>query len=105
MADERRQPPKEPKERARPADAAGPVPRVLDPLERAPRGLRRFKIRCTNYGTSASRYVLARDEAEARAHFSQAAGVDDLYARAKKGRAKDAPAPDAPDLVVVELED
>jgi hypothetical protein len=59
-----------------PAAAGLPVPRVIHQNERAPEGLRRFKIRCTNYEAQPFRYILASNEEEAKRHYLKATGLD-----------------------------
>lgn len=44
----------------RPADADGPIPRVVNALDRAPAGLVRVKIRLNNYHPQKTRYVLTQ---------------------------------------------
>lgn len=52
-----------------PADAGGPVPRKIKPIERASGGLVRYKIRCADGTGQKIHYILARSEPEARAHY------------------------------------
>lgn len=86
----------------KPADPEGDVPRVIDPLERAPKGLIRFKIRCNNYHPQKTRYILARTEDEARAEFMKANGLDKHIAKLKK---INTPNLVEADLVVTQLPD
>lgn len=62
-----------------PIALANPTPRVIHPNERAPRGsgLTRFKMRCLNYGPGdqPTRYVLARNESEAREEYLRHGGL------------------------------
>lgn len=54
----------------------GIVPRLLHENERAPTGLKRFKIRAVNYGADQpTRYVLARNEEEAREFYIKSSGI------------------------------
>lgn len=54
------------------AEIAGPEPRVCRELDRAPAGLKRFKIRADPGGfKNTYRYVLARTRDEAEAHYRQ----------------------------------
>ncbi len=86
---------------AKPAAVGGKVPRVIHELERAPHGLKRFKIRCENYGSQMNRYVLAADETGAVSCFREYEKIDAELARLKKiGGQVDEPA-----LVVRELPD
>jgi hypothetical protein len=48
-----------------PADSGLPVPRFIRPIERAPKGLVRVKIRCTNVPDTPTEYVLAKTPKEA----------------------------------------
>lgn len=53
-----------------------PAPRFIHQNERAPAGLKRYKIRCTNYGCEQPyRYVLAASRARAEAYYGQATGL------------------------------
>jgi hypothetical protein len=87
------------------ADAGGPVPRVVDQLDRAPKGFARFKIRCNNWHPQKTRYVLAKpDEAGRKAAidcYLKANGLDKAMARVKANGTE----PEPPDLVVTELAD
>jgi hypothetical protein len=69
----------------RPADPNGPVPRILDPHERAYRGTRRFKIRVAGNPEAPILYVLARDEASARSCYLKATGLPDPLVSADNG--------------------
>jgi hypothetical protein len=82
------------------ADANGPVPRVIEQGERAPPGLRRFKARCDNY-QKPPLYVLARDEASARAEYLKATGIDVDMARLERRGDK----PEVPELALTALND
>lgn len=94
---------------ARPADEHGVVPRVVNPLERAPRGsgLSRYKIRVDNYRPVPTRYVLAADRESAEACYLESVGESIEYAGNTATGHR--PLPDGskapPKLVVVELED
>lgn len=89
----------------RPADPDGPVPRVITQLERAPnRSLSRFKIRCNNYHPQKTRYILAKDEASAKACYLAANGLDKLIEKLKKSTPAGEKV-EEPDLAVTELED
>ncbi len=61
---------------ARPA-AEGPIPRVVDPLDRAVNGLGRFKISIRDAETAAVKYVLAKQRDEAEKHVRKAMGLSD----------------------------
>ena len=74
--------------------AKPPVARVCKQDERAEPGLKRFKLRVTNYGTRGYRYVLAPDEAAARALHIEVEGLGNPPDGAEK-----------PQLVVTELPD
>lgn len=69
---------------AKPAEATGPLPRVVDELERAVPGTKRFKIRCNNYQPQERRYILARNEDEARACYTKVNKLDEEMERLKK---------------------
>lgn len=101
LVDEQKPPPKY--GTGRPADPSGPVPRVIDPLERAPKksGLSRFKIRCNNYHPQKTRYILAADAESAKACYLKANGLDKAVEKLKKAGGP----VEEPDLVIVELED
>ena len=83
------------------ADAGGPVPRVIHENERAPKGLKRFKIRAVNFGQQPTRYVLAADEEGARACYTRGTGLDAVV---RMMRAED-PQAEGPMLYVKELPD
>jgi len=85
-------------------EAGGDVPRVVNPLERFKgiKGVTRFKIRCNNYHPQQVRYIIARDEDEARACYLKANGLDKTVDRLKKNGIEK---PELPDLVVTALED
>lgn len=60
----------------------GPLPRVIDPMERAGPGLFRFKIRVTNNEYQGrTRYVLARTREDAEACYLAAEGLADPATR------------------------
>lgn len=83
------------------ADPGGPVPRVISQNERAPKGLKRFKLRCDNYQTQPTLYVLAKDEDQARAEYLKVTGIAEIVANAKKSGIATA----VPHLAVKELAD
>lgn len=60
---------------AAPTAGNGPVPRLVDGNERAPKGLRRYVVHC-NEPFAPKRYVLARDAGEAEAHYRKYASLD-----------------------------
>lgn len=101
--DEQSPPPKFGTEK--PADAGGPVPRVIDALERAPGKGKvapfRFKIRCNNYHPQKTRYILANDEESAKRCYLKANGLDKHLERLKKNNMT----VEEPDLAVTQLED
>lgn len=53
-----------------------PAPRFCHENERSPQGLVRFKIRVTNFGSQDTRYVLAHDEAAAKAYYLKGMAID-----------------------------
>ena len=61
-----------------PKAKAVPVPRTIHQNERAPSGLIRYKIRCTNYGGQPTRYILASSEDQAREHYLHSIGLATL---------------------------
>jgi hypothetical protein len=77
--------------------AAGPIPREVSQLERAPEGLKRFKVHghVGAFAHSPDMYVLARNEAEAREFYVKAQGLADP---ADRRAAKSGEPPD-PDIV------
>lgn len=84
-----------------PTAEPSPAPRSVHQNLRAPEGLRRFKIVCRGYGEVTGlplRYVLAENEAQARAHYLRISGLDGIRARLGEG------APE-PQLVVTALRD
>jgi hypothetical protein len=87
----------------RPADPDGPIPRVVEALERTPDKARalRFKIRCNNYHPQPTRYVLAKDEASAKDCYLKANGLDKLLEKLKAAGGVVEP----PDLIVTVLAD
>ena len=87
------------------ADPGGPVPRVLKQTERAPRGLTRFKIRCNNYSPKPIKYILAKDEDQARGCYTSAVGIDNEIARLTKNAGEKGVKPEPADLVVTQLPD
>lgn len=68
---------------ARTAKSDGPVPRVVQPVERAPEGFQRFKIRGDSHGVNTTRYVLAKkgDRAGAEAHYRKIHKLDEAVQR------------------------
>jgi hypothetical protein len=75
-----------------PLAAAEPVPRLIHQNERVPpkSGLVRYKVRCLNYGEAQpTRYVLARNEKDARKTYLRDGGLDAVMAAV----GPDAPAP------------
>lgn len=58
-----------------PVAAGGPAPRLVHDNERAPPGLRRFAVHC-NEPLAPKRYVLAKTQGEAEAHYRKYAGLD-----------------------------
>lgn len=61
---------------ARPA-ADGPIPRIIDPLDRATSGLGRFKISVRDAETAAVKYVLAKQRDEAEKHLRKSMGLSE----------------------------
>ena len=100
--DEEGKPP--PYGRPRPIKERGDVPRVVDQLDRAPRGLVRYKVMCRNYLPQDVRYILAEPgQAEAvKAHYLEVSGLDRLLEKLAK---KKNITPEGPDLNVTELPD
>lgn len=92
----------------RKAEPGAAVPRVVNPLERAPdRTLQRFKFTCKGDAPYPVLYVLAKagDEEGARKCYLDASGLAaELEKRRKAAGAKAAEVPD-PELVVTPLED
>lgn len=86
----------------KPADAGGPLPRVIDPLERAVPGTLRFKVGCRNYRPQPTVYVLAKDEASARACYLAHTKLDEQTRALKDAGAEKV---DAPLLSVTPLAD
>jgi hypothetical protein len=89
------------------ADASLPTPRLVHQNERAPAGLKRFKVRCTNwheYDLTATplRYILAKSRAEAEQYFVRSTRLDELIAH-RKDAGQTVPA--AVVLAVTELPD
>jgi hypothetical protein len=76
----------------KPAAEGGPLPRVIDQLERATKGTRRFKVRVDGYTPATTRYVLTADgpdaEKDARQCYAKAQRLDEHLARIKKGGGK-----------------
>lgn len=65
---------------APPVARPSPVPRLIHQNERAPSGLRRYKIRALDMGDQPTRYVLAADEASARDHYLKTTGLKAVLA-------------------------
>lgn len=88
-----------------PADAGGALPRVIKPIERAPKGLKRFKVRCLNWAPPVrpTKYIMARDEASAVKCYLEATGLMKELERTAK--AKDRDEYEKPDMWVKELPD
>ncbi len=93
--------PAEPKVKAKPADPTGPLPRVIDPSERAVEGTTRFKIGCRNYGDIGpipTLYILAKSgkgdkaedkaEEEAGAFYLNHVGLTKKFEAINKDRAR-----------------
>ena len=91
----------------KPADPTGPLPRVVDQLDRAVAGTTRFKVRCNNYGPRKTRYILAKDgdEKGARECYLKAEGLDKELERLKKVAGVKANEIEDADLVLTELPD
>lgn len=65
-----------------PKAGKGDVPRFVDGNTRATPGLVRFRVRADDsYGQQPARYVLARDEEEAKEHYLKGLAIDRLMAR------------------------
>lgn len=60
------------------------VPRFVRPIERAPVGLSRYKVRCTSVAESPTHYVLARSEEQAKKFYVEAHGLDKLTEKVKE---------------------
>jgi hypothetical protein len=88
-------------------DEAGPLPRVVNQLDRAPRGASRFKVRCANYLPRKVRYVLARpgDEAAAKECYLKAEALDAQVEKLKRVAGAKASEVEEPDLIATELKD
>jgi len=79
--------------RTRPADTPevadpGPLPRVIKPIERAPEGTTRYKVRVENWGAGGahpSRYILAKkgDEKSARELYLKETRIAEKVEREK----------------------
>jgi hypothetical protein len=69
-----------------PTAEAGVVPRYIHQNYRAPAGLRRYKIRCLNYGGMGFRYVLARNQQEAEDCYIEQTGLKAKVSSAKASR-------------------
>lgn len=80
----------------------GPVPRVVNQLERATAGTTRFRLSCHNYHPKPVRYVLARNEAEAIDTYKANVKLADELKRVKGRNPED---PDEPEIVCVALAD
>lgn len=66
-----------------PADVAGDLPRVVNPLARVPAGsaAKRFKLQCQNIeGFRVPLYVLALDAESAKTCFLEASGINGYLA-------------------------
>lgn len=86
----------------KPVEPGGKVPREVKGFERAAgTGMKRFKIRCDNFGSHAHRYILAADEKAACDCFCEVDGVNIERKRLEK-YGKTVP---APELVVTEMAD
>lgn len=89
----------------KPAATDGKLPRVIEPLERAPGKGKvapfRFKIRCNNYHPQKTRYILAGDEESARDCYLKVNGLASLIEKLKKNGATVEEA----ELVVTKLDD
>lgn len=85
-------------------DPGGAVPRVVDPLSRAPNGFQRFKVVCRNYTPRPVKYVLAKagDEKSAKDCYLKATGLDAELKRLADAGVKDA---EPPMLAVTALPD
>jgi hypothetical protein len=86
------------------ADTNGPLPRVVNALDRAPNKGRapfRFKARSNNYHPQKTRYILANDEASARDCFLKTNGLDKQLEKLKANGAT----PEPVDVVITQLED
>lgn len=68
--------------------AASPLPRLIDENERAPAGTTRFKVR--GAGEQPTFYILAKDEASAKALYLRTTGLDAKPA-GDKGEKADVP--------------
>jgi hypothetical protein len=82
--------------------ASGPIPRVIDQLERATDGAKRFRVSCHNYQPKPVRYVLARSEDEAIDAYK--ANVK-LPEELKRVQGRNTEKPDDPEIVCVALAD
>jgi hypothetical protein len=82
-----------------PAEAAG-APKVIDPTLRAPAGWKRFKVRADNVQGFSAKYVLAKNEADAKGCYAKAMNLD---ATAKRLSTTDHPF--VAEYVVTELPD
>ena len=72
----------EPGALAAPRAGEGPAPRFVSQNERAPEGLKRFRIRSDEtYGPQPVRYVLARNRHEAEDHYLHATGLNAVMRR------------------------
>lgn len=90
----------------KPVDGGGDVPRVCDQLDRAPAGLKRFKIVARNYHPQAIRYILAKTEEDATACYLKVQKLDERLARLKKQAGPKAEDDVEPvDLAITELPD
>lgn len=92
---------------AKAVDPNGPLPRVVNELERVTpgSGFQRYKVRCDNYTPQKTRYILAQDEDEARAHYLEVNGLNALVAKLKKQAKDKADDVEEPALAVTVLAD
>lgn len=88
----------------KPASDGGDLPRVIDPLERAPTGLKRFKVRCNNYSPHGlTKYILAQPDQEdaVKALYLKDRGIQTELDKLAKRKVEVV----EPDLVVTVLPD
>lgn len=89
------------------AAPGGDLPRVCKELERAPKGVTRFKVRAANYPSHKTLYVLAKDKGDApdedaaKTCYLAASGLGSHVAKLKTATST----PDDPMLVVTVLAD
>lgn len=86
---------------------AGVLPRVVNQLDRAPRGAARFKVRCANYTPCKTRYILAKpgDSASVKECYLKAETLDVQIEKAKRVAGAKATDIEEPDLIITELAD